>query len=60
MINLNLKKWTWKEFKEKIESTGVLDSDLIWYIDINSECDSFVSVFKEEKRGVEITNYPDM
>jgi len=61
-------KWTWGEIKKHIEGKHshtrfgcITDDTEIWYIDINREkSDRPIIVTSGEKRGVEITNHPDM
>ena len=45
---------TWKEFKDKIESQGVKDDDIIWMIDLTRILDvDDITAFHSEA-GVEI------
>jgi hypothetical protein len=49
---------TWKEFKDAVEKQGVVDTDLIWYIDFmrRESCSDTVLIYKDEVDGVTITD----
>lgn len=60
MIRIPKEDWTWRTLKKYLEDSGIQDSDKIWYIDINIESERDIIINTGEKRGIEITNHPDL
>lgn len=57
---ITMKDWTWGQIKRGIDAF-VDDDEVIWYIDINQEkSERTIEIRKGEKRGVEMTNHPDI